>query len=149
MATVKNARGVKLLIKVGDGADPEVFTAKCSINAARGIKFSSTTNEFPDIDCDDPDAVAWTLREKSGLSAAIDGAGILNTPDVQGFFDWLVDPDSKNCQIVVDVPSADGGVIFSGAFHCTEFDITGDRGAKMETTISLVSDGAVTSVANT
>lgn len=149
MSTVKNARGVKLVIKVGDGADPEVFTTKCSINAARGIKFSSTTNEFPDIDCDDPDAVAWTLREKSGLSAAVDGAGILNTPDVQSFYDWFISPDSKNCQVIVDVPSADGGVIFPGAFHLTEFDITGDRGTKQECTLSLVSDGEIGCVANT
>lgn len=149
MARVKNARGVKLVLKVGDGASPEVFTALCTINSQRGIKFSSTTNEFPDIDCDDPDAVAWVLTEKTNLKATVTGAGTLNTPDVQTFYDWLTDPDSKNCQIVVDVPSADGGVIFEGAFHETDFEITGDRGAKMEANISLASDGEVTCVANT
>lgn len=150
MAVVKHARGVKLLLKVGDGGSPsESFTSYCSINAARGITFSSATNEFPEIDCDDPDQVAWIVREKSSLSCSITGAGILNTPDIQDFFDWLTDDASKNCQIVVDVPSADGGVIFEGAFHLTEFAISGDRGAKMEVTISLVSDGEVTSTANT
>lgn len=149
MANVKSARGVKLVLKVGDGMSPEVFAAKCSINAARGITFSSTTNEFPDINCDDPDAVAFVLTEKVNLSAKISGAGICNTPDVQGFFDWIVSPDSKNCQVVLDVPSADGGVIFEGAFQLTEFALTGDRGAKVENTISLASDGTVTCVANT
>lgn len=149
MAAVKHARGVKLLVKIGDGADPEVFTAICTINAARGIVFSSTTNEFADIQCDDPDAVAWTLREKSGLSASINGAGLLNTPDVQDMYDFLSSADPKNCQVVVDVPSADGGVIFEGAFHLTEFGITGDRGAKMESSVTLLSDGEVTCVANT
>jgi hypothetical protein len=68
---------------------------------------------------------------------------------VQDFFDWLTSDASKNCQVVVDVPSADGGVIFEGAFHLTEFAITGDRGAKMECNVTLASDGEVTSVANT
>jgi hypothetical protein len=149
MANVKSARGVKLVLKVGDGGSPEIFTAKCSINAARGITFSSTTNEFPDINCDDPDAVSWTLTEKQNLSAKINGAGLVNTPDVQDFFDWQVSPDSVNCQVVLDVPSADGGVIFEGAFHLTEFALTGDRGGKVENTIALTSDGEVTCVANT
>jgi len=149
MASVKNARGVKLLLKVGDGESPETFTAYCSINAARGITFTSATNESPDINCDDPDDISWLLREKASLSAAVTGAGTLNTPDIQDFFDWLSGADSKNCQIVVDVPSADGGVIFEGAFHLTDFAVTGDRGAKMETTITLASDGVITSVANT
>jgi predicted secreted protein len=149
MATVKNARGVKLLLKVGDGASPEVFTAYCSINAQRGIKFSSTTNEFDDIDCDDPDALAFVLTEKKNVKASIDGAGTLNTPDVQDFFDWVTSADSKNCHMVLDVASADGGVIFEGAFHLTDFELTGNRGEKVTTTLSLVSDGVVTAVANT
>lgn len=149
MAIIKHARGVKLVLKVGDGASPEVFTALCSINAARGITFTSATNEFPAIDCDDPERIAWLLREKASLSAAVTGAGTLNTPDIQTFYDWLTSPDSKNCQVIVDVPSADGGVIFEGAFHETDFAITGDRGNKQECTITLASDGDVACVANT
>ena len=148
MAKIKNARGVLLVLKVGDGASPEQFTQFCSINTQRGITFTTATNESVDIDCDDPEAVAWLAREKQSLSAAVTGAGTLNTPDVQDFFDWLTDENAKNCQIVVDVPSADGGVIFEGAFHLTEFAITGDRGAKMECSISLASDGEVTTVPN-
>jgi hypothetical protein len=146
---LKDARGVKLLIKKGDGNSPELFTAFCSINTTRGITFTSTTNEFPQIDCDNPDLISWALREKASLSASIAGAGTLNTPDVQEFYDWVTAADSSNCQVVVDVPDTDGGVIFEGAFHCTDFAITGNRGAKMECTITLQSDGEVTSVPNT
>lgn len=149
MAAVKHARGVKLLLKVGDGASPEVFSTYCSINAARGISFSSTTNDFNLPDCSDPEEIAWVVREKDGLSASVTGAGMVNTPDVEAFFDWFTSPDSKNCEVVVDVPSADGGVIFEGAFHLTDFEITGDRGGKMECSITLASDGEITSTANT
>lgn len=149
MAAVKHARGVKLVLKVGDGNSPENFTPKCTINAARSLKGSASTNEFNIPDCDNPAALAWVTREKVAVSYAAAGAGILNTPDVEDFHAWLASPDTKNCQIVVDVPAADGGVIFQGAFHLTEFEITGDRGAKQEASIALVSSGEVTVDANT
>jgi hypothetical protein len=141
---VKYARGVQLLIMVGDGATPEVFTAYCTINAARSITGEAATNDFNIPDCADPDALGWLAREKVSLSYSCEGAGILNTPDVKTFTDWLADPLSRNCQIVVDVPSTDGGVVFAGPFHLTKFEITGDRGSKMEATVSLVSDGEIT-----
>jgi hypothetical protein len=148
MARIKKASGVKLLLKVEDTETPGLFVAFCSINAARGIVFSSTFGEFPDIDCDDLEAVAWIAREKKDVSASITGAGTLNTPDVAEFYAWKISPDPRNCQVVVDVDPADGGVIFEGAFHLGEFGITGDRGAKMECNISAVSDGEVTLVSN-
>lgn len=149
MAEVKHARGVKLLIKVGDGATPEVFETYCSINAERGITFTAGTNDQDIIDCENPDAVAWVVREKTNLSAAITGSGVLNTPDVADFYDWLTDEDPRNVKVIVDVPSTDGGVIFTGRFHLTEFSLTGNRGEKMQASISLSSDGAITSAANT
>lgn len=148
MAAIKHARGVKLLLKLGNGADPEVFTAFCSVNAARGITFTAGTREYTVVDCTDPDAVAWMIREKESLSAAFNGAGMLNTPDVATFFSWLKDENSRNCQVVIDVPAIDGGLIFNGAWHLTEFAITGDKAAKQECSITCASDGEITSEAN-
>lgn len=149
MAAVKHARGVKLLIKVGDGATPtEVFSTPCSINAERGITFTSGVNDQDIPDCSDPDAIAWVVREKTNLSASITGSGVLDTSDVQDFFDWLKSEDPKNIKVIVDVPSTDGGVVFTGAFHLTEFSITGNRGEKMQASISLSSSGEITSAAN-
>lgn len=150
MAAVKSARGTKLLLKVGDGATPtEVFSTYCSITAERGISFTAGTNDVDIPDCDDPDKISFLAREKTNLSLNFTGSGTLNTPDVQEFFDWWQSPDSKNCKVIVDVPSVDGGVIFSGAFHLTEFSITGNRGERMQASVSLASDGVVTSAANT
>lgn len=148
MAAVKHARGVKLLLKVGNGAVPEVFTALCSINSARGITFTAATNDFTIPDCADPDQIAWVAREKVSISVAVTGAGILNTPDVQTCYDWTTSEDSRNCQVVVDVPSGDGGVVFEGPYHMTDFGITGDKGGKQECSVTLASDGEVTCVAN-
>lgn len=149
MAEIKHASGVKLLVKIGDGASPEVFSTFCTINAERGITFTAGTNDQDIPDCSDPEKIAWVVREKSNLSATITGAGVVNTPDVQEFYDYLISPTSRNVKVIVDVPSSDGGVIFSGKFHLTEFSITGNRGEKQNANISLSSDGAITSGANT
>jgi hypothetical protein len=40
-------------------------------------------------------------------------------------------------------------VIFEGFFHLTQFQLTGDRGGKMECSISLLSDGDIDVTSNT
>lgn len=148
MAAVKHARGVKLLIKVGDGATPEVFSTPCSINAERGITFTAGVNDQDIPDCSNPDAIAWVVREKTNLSASITGSGVLDTEDAEFFFDWLKSEDPKNVKVIVDVPASAGGVIFTGSFHLGEFSITGNRAEKMQASISLSSNGEITSGAN-
>lgn len=148
MAAIKHARGVALVLKVGDGGSPEDFVARCTINAARSFSGDAATNEFNIPDCDDPTALPAVVREKVSTSYTISGAGTLNTPDLAGFNNWLASPYSKNCQIIVDVAGSLGGEIFQGAFHLTHFDISGDQGGKIEAAITLVSDGPVTMSTN-
>ena len=147
---VKHASGVKLLIMVGqkDGP-PETFAAFCTVNAARSVVGEAATNDFNIPDCADPEALGWLVREKVSLQYTAQGAGILNTPDVQEFADWLAEPDPRNCQIIVDVLETDGGVVFAGMFHLTHFEITGNRGTKMEATLNFISDGEIIVTANT
>jgi hypothetical protein len=140
---VKYASGVLLLVMVGDGGSPEVFTAFCTINAVRTLVGDTKTNDFNIPDCTDQDALGWLAREKISIEYTVTGQGILNTPDVIEFSEWLADTASRNCQIVVDVPNADGGVVFAGPFHLTHFELTGDRGTKMEATLTLISDGEI------
>ena len=62
MAAVKYTRGVKLVLKVGDGETPEVFTALCTINAERGITFNAQTNDATIPNCDALEEIAWLAR---------------------------------------------------------------------------------------
>lgn len=150
MVAVAAARGTKLLVKIGDGntvPGPETFTAWCTINADRGIAFSSDTTDQSIPDCDDPDLLDWAAREKASLSAQITGSGVLNTPDVAEFYDYYTSPDARNCLVVVDVPALEGGFQFAGKFHLTAFEITGTRGEKMQASLTFDSDGPVAGTA--
>ncbi|SHF05429.1 Phage tail tube protein [Kaistia soli DSM 19436] len=144
MAPVKTINGQKLLVQIGNGADPEVFAVDCLINTERGIQFSSDSNEFVVADCEDPDAPAWKERTKDGLSATISGAGMLHTSSIETWFDWFASPDTKNARVKVDVPGASGGGYWQGAFHLTAFEITGNRNDKATVSVTLESSGVVT-----
>lgn len=148
MAAPTTARGTKLLIKVGDGEDPEVFSHPCTISGQRAIVFTSTVNEVNVPDCALPDQLAWIEREKVSVSAAINGEGTLNAPDADLFFEWVTDEDEKNVKCVIDIPGSTGGRIYSGAFHCTQFEEGGNRGEKVNASIQLQSTGVVTKTNN-
>jgi hypothetical protein len=145
MSLAKTLRGTQLLIKVSDGASTPAFSHPCLINTSRGIQLTAEMNEVLVPDCSDPDLMAWLEREKKSLSATISGAGVLNTPDFEDYFDWFTSVDPKACRVELGgVSSANGGGYLSGSFHLSSFEATGDRGDKVQTTMSLPSTGEIT-----
>lgn len=141
--------GSKIAIKVGNGADPEVFTHPCLINSSRGIQFSSSTVDSLIPRCDDQDAPAWITREKDSLTVTITGEGIMDAADTDDYFDWFEGAATKNVQGVVNVGGGVNEQTFEGAFHLTEMQISGERKEKAQVSITLVSSGAITRTAGT
>lgn len=144
MALVKTTRWSELVLKVGDGATPEVFTPVCTINAARGITFNANTTEDSIPDCDDLQKLQWLIREKVSLSVDVTGAGKVHKPDVKKFVDWQQSPHPKNCIVVLDDEDPGNVIQFEGAYHLTTFSMAGDPGSPSVTgDIALQSSGAV------
>lgn len=144
MAALKAVSGTKVLVQIEDPLTPGTYAHPCLINAARGISFTSNTSDQLIPDCLTPDAPAWITRTKDGLSASVTGAGLLHTPDTEVFFDWFKGDTAKNVRVKIDALAADGGGYFAFSAKLTEFNITGDRGAKAEADVTILSDGAVT-----
>ncbi len=149
MAQATTIRGPSLLILIGDGADPEVFSHPCTINAARGLSLTANTNDTNVPDCDDPEAIPWLLREKTSKQGTVTGAGALHAADQDVFFAWLASDSPRNVRVVTNIAAGSGGRTYSGLFHCTQFDVTGDFGQVVQANITLVSNGAVTQEPNT
>jgi hypothetical protein len=133
-------RGTKLLIKLGDGGSPEVFTAPCAL-ATKAFNRSSTANEFNVADCANPDAPVWTNRVKSALSSTITGTGSLAKESLDMYESFLAQVDPKNCQITLDYSV--GPRNYQGAYLMTTFNITGEQDGLIQAEIELQSSGQI------
>lgn len=140
MTAIQKLKGTQLYIKVEDDSSPATFAHPCLINAKRGIKFNADTKKSIVPDCDNPDDPAWQAAMKDALSAAIDGSGVLdNKLATISFYDaWFRSPNPKRVRVYL-------GTIgyWEGDFQLTGWEITGDRGANAECSISLETDGAL------
>lgn len=145
MALVDSMNGTSLLVQLGDGADPEVFAHDCLINAARGIQFQSETSRQTIPDCTNPEALAWQSLSKDGLTATINGEGMLHTSSVPDWDAWFSSDDAKNARVLLNgVAAGKGGGHWAGAFKLTGWTINGERRQKATVTVTLESHGPVT-----
>lgn len=141
MALANTIEGSQILIKVGDGGDPETFSHPCLINSARGLVLTAGTTERAVPDCSDPQLLQWIKRKKNSLSGSINGAGVLHGPNYKDYFNWLKSKDDKNIEICLDVLAAEGGGKVYGAFHLTTLELNGDNEGFAEVSIQLDSNG--------
>lgn len=132
--------GSKLLIQLGDGATPEVFSAPCGLTS-KGLTFTKRTNDVTVPDCADPELPAWTERGVVSLSAALSGSGILAMEALSTWQDWWENTISGNVRILLT--EATYGGWFAGKFHLTTFTMNGAVGDKVGVTVAFESDGPV------
>lgn len=136
------------LVKVGDGADPEVFTALCGIFGAQ-INRTANTNDRFRRDCATPGVVPLRKVRTTGKQLDITSSGAINIPDIATFNTAL--GVSKNYKIeLYKQDGTDTGDLLSTitapmvlTSANTSVDIDGEGTAE----VTLASDGAWTEVA--
>jgi hypothetical protein len=133
--------GEQLLIQLESAPGSGVFDHDCLINTTRGIKFSANVITSVIPTCETPEDPAWNSTEKDGLGAAIDGAGKVHLSSVTKWFNFFKNKDTINIKVKVNKV---GGVTWTGAYHCMQFDVSGTRKEKADAVVALVSDGEVT-----
>jgi len=145
MAAVKTTRWSKLVLKVAlNEASPTAFTALCTINASRGISFTTNLTEEAIPDCEDMEKVMWLIREKVSMGADVSGGGKVDKTNVKPLFTWVTDKDTRRCQIILDDDVAANVITFEGDFHLETFSMTGDPGSPtVSGEIALKSSGEV------
>lgn len=143
MAQPTILRGSKLLIKLGDGGSPEVFTAPCALTT-KSFGRSTSANEFNVADCADPDAPVWTARVKSALSSTISGSGTLAKETIDLYEAFFLATDPRNIQITIDYTV--GPRNYAGAFLMTTLNITGEQDGLIQVELEFQSSGPVLAV---
>lgn len=130
-------KGKSLLLKIGDGGGPEVFTAVAGLRA-KSISFNAETVDITNADS----ANEWReLLAGSGIkSASVSGSGVFKDDAIDGqvrsaFFNQTFD----NWQIIIP----DFGTI-EGPFQVTNLDYAGEYNGEVSHTIALESAGEPT-----
>jgi TP901-1 family phage major tail protein len=129
-------RGKDLLIKIGDGGDPEVFTTAAGLRATT-LSFNAQTIDVTNSDSADE----WRELLASGVkSATVSGSGVFKDAASDAairtaFFNQSL----ANWQVVV--PSF--GTV-SGPFKITSLQYDGPYDGEVKISMSLASAGALT-----
>jgi hypothetical protein len=135
-----------LIIAVGDAADPEVFTARCSMNNSRSFNRSGETKTRVIPDCDSDATPGFVNTYVTSLSAEVSGSGVMERADGAFFSAWWASGESKNIEVIVGDVS-NGGEKHSFAARLTSFNISAERNDVINAEITLASHGPVTTAA--
>jgi predicted secreted protein len=128
----------QFLIKLGNGMSPEVFAAPCGLNS-RGFSRTASTSDTNVPDCADPDAPSWLERDVVSLSGQMSGSGVVADEDFDTWNDWFESGVSKHIQITL------GSRTWTGSAILSKLDITGQRGQRVQFSVSIDSDGEISS----
>lgn len=131
------------LVKVGNAASPEVFSAPCGFTE-KALQLSADTVDTTLPDCDDPDAPSWVARDVTRLAAQVTGSGVMATESVATWRAWYLSGNPKNVRVEIAGASSAGGGYYAGAFLLTSMELGAKIGEKVTCNVTLVSDGPVT-----
>jgi hypothetical protein len=133
------------LIKVGNGATPEVFTAICGIENVSINRVANTTDRFR-RDCAKPGAPAVRRSKTTSKQLDITGTGGVTKADIEAFDDAL--GVVKNYRVeLYQYDGTDTGDLmgtFAGSFNLTSANMSLDANGDSSGEITLASDGAWT-----
>jgi TP901-1 family phage major tail protein len=129
-------RGRDLLIKIGDGASPEIFTTVAGLRATN-LAFNATTIDITNADSAD----MWRELLGAGVkSAALTGSGVFKDAASDAALRTAFFAQSlQNWQVVIP----HFGTV-SGPFKVTQLQYEGPYDGELKLSLSLASAGALT-----
>ena len=134
-----------LLIEIGDGASPENFAHLCTINTNREVNFETTTVDDPDVDCTDPDSVAWTDRVADTKSSSISGEGRMDPLTYGVLRDYDLAGAIFNVRVNIAIPGAQGGGYYQGPYLITSLGLAKEgRVGTVTCSVEMQSAGKIT-----
>lgn len=132
-------------ILFGDGGDPvETFTQLCGIST-RGLEITyANAFEATDYDCEDPEAVAQTLREVGAQDWSISGNGLYNRTQMAALRALL--GTSQNWRFQLDEPAADSidDGWWQGTGFISSFKVDGNDGEYTQASLTITGTALMT-----
>jgi len=133
----------KFLVKIGNGATPEVFSDPCGLTS-KGLTRTANMNDTNVPDCSNPDLPSWLGRDVVSYQGSIAGAGVVAKESYDLWEDWWNDGVTRNVKIELGTPPE---FAWTMPAKLQEIAITAERGQKVNMAVTIVSDGAIVPVA--
>lgn len=136
MATATTASYSKFKILIGDGADPEVFSAICGLTS-KGLNGSAdvVTTEVPD--CSDEDLPSWQEKDVKSISLSMSGSGVWSKENHAILLDWFLSGAKKNVQVQYVDAAASSPEFLEGPCVLTQLNNAAEKGGRMTAEITL------------
>lgn len=132
-------KGRLLLIKMGDGADPEVFTSVCGFRA-RSFSMSTAEVDTTVPDCETPGNVVQKTSTPGIADRTFSGSGLFdNNVTGKAVADASRLGSENNYEVVVP-----GYGTFSGSYIITEFEWSGEMEGNLEFSATFKPSAALT-----
>lgn len=132
-------------ILLGDGADPEVFSAICGLTS-KGFNYTTDTSSTNVPDCTDEDLPSFSEKDIIAFSAQLSGSGVASRQSLGLLQDWMESGEKKNVQVsFADAPVGDPE-LYAGPAVLSALNITANKGERVnvEITIDFASKPSVT-----
>lgn len=149
MAFTDKLKGTRLVLEIGNGATPEVFSPMCGISQ-KGLSQTRQTSDTTDWDCADPDATPITIRDINQADWSVSGSGLLHRPllaTVQEAYDTT---DPVNFRVNFDEKTGDEVVdgYYEGPGVITDFSVTGNNGEYVNISLTIQGAGKLNFISN-
>jgi TP901-1 family phage major tail protein len=132
--------GRALLVKIGDGASPEVFANLCGLNS----KTMTINNSMIDVttpDCTTPGGALWTENLGGLKSVSISGDGFFEDIATEARMNTVAMLADAKANFTVTVPAFG---TYAGAFYIESLEFGGETEGGVTYSVTLSSTGAVT-----
>ena len=140
MAQAQTIRFGEQALLIGDGADPEVFSAPCGITSL--TKSTSTNTSDIDIpDCDDPDLVIWLGIDEVSKRMTLTFSGTIAQQSLALWQEWELDGGLRNVRWLRNLTNLALRGYLEGPALLTEFEETSEARGRYTFTGTIIFDG--------
>lgn len=136
MAKATTLKFSQFLILIGDGGSPQGFGDPCGLTS-RGFNRTAEMNDTNTPDCDDPDAPSWLERDVVSLAGEMTGSGVVAEESIDTWDEWFESGESRDVRIELNTR------VWEGRAKLSQFNITGERGQRVNVEVTIVSDGPI------
>lgn len=128
--------GRLLLIKIGNGAEPEQFNALCGLTT-RSFNMSANEVDTTIPDCANPSATPQRTAEPGIKNRTFSGSGkYVKSANSTTFMQHVVDSTKFNAEVIVP-----GLGSFTGEWFVSEFEASGEMEGNMDFSATFVAAG--------